>query len=266
MRQRSVAEGGCSVSASAELYSLCQTAAPDGKLSVHELERLGAWLDSGAQRDVPQWPFVHELIAHAVGAGTVTPADLQALEEVLEPGFPQILRCRTAVRFLEGDGTLTADDVQSERAKNEILASARFMVAGCQGEKRGAPLAPRQVRAADPVLLVVQLSGEAASVIEVRSASGRLLGFVPARHAQELAPFLERGGRYRAHLILVSSGVYAPVLGVQAFVYRGDAALGFAQPSARRVAPRQLSRLSWALVRASIALALAAGAALALRV
>jgi len=265
MLQRIAAEGGSTISAAAELYSLCQTTALDGKLTANELERLTAWLESSAECDVPERPFVRELIANAVRTGAVTPVDLQALEEVLEPGFPQALKRRGVPRIIEGEPMPSPEDLQSERAKNEILACARFMVADCQG-KRGSPLAPRHARVGDPVLLVVQPSGEGASVVEVRSGNGRLLGFVPAQRVQELAPFLWCGGRYRAHLITVASGAHAPVLVVQAFVYRGDAALGFPQPSARRVAPRQLSRLSWALVRASIALALAASAALALRV
>jgi hypothetical protein len=265
MPQWSVARVGCSISAGTELYSLCQTAAPDGRLTARELERLADWLEASAACDVPALPFVRGLIAQAIRTGTVTPADLQALAHVLEPSFPQVLRQRASrLRLVERDSLSDPQDGASVRARNDILASACFMVAGCGG-RRGSPLVPRQARAGEPVLLVAERAQGAARVVEVRSARGRPLGFVPAERAQELAPLLARGGRYRAHLIMVSSGVHAPVLVVQAFVYRGDAALGFPQASARRFAPRRLSRLSWMLVRASIALALAAAAALALR-
>jgi hypothetical protein len=107
------------------------------------------------------------------------------------------------------------------------------------------------------------LTGE--QTIEVRTANGKPLGYVPAHRAAELAPLLDRGARYRAHLISVSAGMHAPVLIVQTFLYRGDAALGFPHASSRRITPRRLSPRVWMLLRLFVALAIAAAAALALR-
>lgn len=270
MPQQSVASKGSpvsSISPGAELFSLCQSSSPDGELSPRELGRLAAWLDRSVECDVPSWALVCELIAHAVRAGRVAPADLQTLGRVLEPSFPPELRRRRphASRLAGSDGMAYTDDGATERARNDVLASACFMVAGCHG-RRGSARIPRQARAGEPVLLVPERPGQGVgSAVEVRTANGRLLGFVPAQRAGELAPLLDRGARYRAHLISAASGAQAPVLIVQAFVYRGDAVLGFAQSSARRVAPRRLSRLSWNLLRAGVALGIATAAALALR-
>ncbi len=263
---RASPDPGGSVSAGAELFSLCQTAAPDGTLTSRELQRLRDWLDHSAEVDVPARAYVRELIGHIVRTGRVAPADLRALARVLEPSFPQELRRRpAALRLVGSDRMPYPDDSAAERVKNEILASACFMVAGCQSERR-TPVIPRQARAGEPVLLVLERrDAPGASAVEVRTANGKALGFVPAQRAKDLAPLLDRGARYRAHLISVSSGVHAPVLIVQAFFYRGNAALGFQHAGARRVAPRRLSGGTWVLLRVAIALLIAAAVALVLR-
>lgn len=160
-----------------------------------------------------------------------------------------------------------SDESATERVRNEILASACFMLASCRNE-RHAPNPPRSARAGEPVLLVRDRSARAltgAQTIEVRSANGKPLGYVPAHRAAELAPLLDRGARYRAHLISVSAGTHTPVLIVQTFLYRGDAALGFPHVSSRRIAPRRLSARAWMMLRITIALVVAAAVALALR-
>lgn len=266
MPQRNVARMDGPISAGAELYSLCQTAAPDGRLSTRELARLRVWLAGSAESAVPALPFVRDLVAHILRTGRVAPADLLALGRVLEPSLPPVLGRRpAALRLVGSDRMPNPDDRATGRLGNDMLASACFMVAGCQG-KRGSAAVPRHARPGEPVLLVLEERGRGtARVVAVRTANGKPLGHVPAQRAAELAPLLERGARYRAHLILAAGGVHAPVLVVQAFVYRSSAALGFPQASARRIAPRRLSRLSWILVRASVALAIAAAAAFALR-
>jgi len=261
------ADATASISAGAELYCLCQTASADGSLTPRGLELLRAWLDRSGEVDVPARTFVRGLVEHILATGRVTPADLQALGRALEPSLPAPLRRRpTALRLVGSERMPYSDENATERVRNDILASACFMVAGCQGERR-TPTLPRSARAGEPVLLVRERSGGASGehTIEVRTANGKLLGYVPAHRAAELAPLLDRGARYRAHLISVSMGMHAPVLIVQAFFYRGDAALGFLHAGSRRIAPRRLPTLAWMLVRLAIALAIAAAVAFALR-
>jgi HIRAN domain-containing protein len=256
------------ISAGAELYSLCQTAAADGVLTPRELGRLRAWLAASGELEVPSRAFVRGVVEHILARGRIGPADLQVLGRVLEPTLPAPLRRGpAALRLVGSDRMPYSDESATERVRNEILASACFMVAGCGSERR-APAPPRAARAGEPVLLVRErnargLTGE--QTIEVRSANGKPLGYVPAHRAAELAPLLDRGARYRAHLISVSAGMHAPVLIVQTFLYRGDAALGFPHASSRRVAPRRLSPRTWMLLRLTVALVIAAAVALALR-
>lgn len=257
-----------SISAGAELYSLCQTAAADGVLTAGELERLRAWHEASAALEVPARAFVRGLVEHILARGRISPADLQALGRVLEPSLPAPLRHGpAALRLVGSDRMPYSDENATERVRNEVLASACFMLARCRsGRRTSAP--PRSARAGEPVLLVRDraargLTGE--QTIEVRSANGKPLGFVPAHRAAELAPLLDRGARYRAHLISASAGTHTPVLIVQTFLYRGDAALGFPHASSRRVAPRRLSPRAWVVLRAAIALAIAAAVALALK-
>jgi hypothetical protein len=257
-----------SVSAGAELYSLCQTAAADGALTPRELERLRAWLETSGDLEVPSRAFVRGLVEHILARGRIGPADLQALGRVLEPSLPAPLRRGpAALRLVGSDRMPYSDESAVERVRNEVLASACFMVAGCRNERR-APAPPRAARLGEPVLLVRDrsargLTGE--QTIEVRTAHGKALGYVPAHRAAELAPLLDRGARYRAHLISVSAGMHTPVLIVQTFLYRGDAALGFPHAGTRRIAPRRLSSRAWMLLRLTIAVAIAAAVALALK-
>ncbi len=266
VRKRWRTSAGGSVSPGAELFALCQTAATDGTLTSRELQRLRDWLDRSADVEVPARSYVCELIEHSVRTGRVAPADLQALARVLEPSFPQELRRHpAALRLVGSDRMPYTDDTAAERVKNEILASACFMVAGCQSERR-TPIVQRQARAGDPVMFVLERGApRGTAAVTVRTAHGKALGFVPAHRAKALAPLIERGARYRAHLISVSSGVHAPVLIVQTFFYRGNAALGFQHAGVRRLTPRRLSGGAWMLLRLTVALLIAAAVALVLR-
>jgi HIRAN domain len=252
-----------SVSPGAELLSLCQTAAADGTLTARQLRLVRAWLDQSGEFEVPARAYVRELIEHVLRTGKVAPADLQALARALEPSLPPQLK-RAALRLVGSDRMHYPDESAAQRTPNDILASACFMVAASPNERRS-PFAARLARAGDPVLLVRERHESPGEItIQVCTRKGKPLGFVPAHRAKALAPLLERGARYRAHLITVSNGVHAPVLIVQAFLYRGDAVLGFQQASSRRIAPRS-PRLGWVLVRIAVALAIAAAVALVLR-
>ncbi|MGH8261802.1 MAG: HIRAN domain-containing protein [Steroidobacteraceae bacterium] len=240
----------------------------DGVLTPRELEALRAWLERSGEVEVPSRTFVRGVIEHILARGRIAPADLQALGRALEPSLPAPLRHRpTALRLVGNDWMPDADENATERARNGILASAWFMVASGPGGRR-TPAVPHSARAGEPVLLVRERESRGSrgeNAIEVRTANGKPLGYVPSHRAGELAPLLDRGARYRAHLISVSSGVHAPVLIVQAFFYRGDAVLGFLHAGSRRIAPRRLSPRAWMVVRLAIALLIAAAVALALR-
>jgi len=238
----------------------------DGTLSPRELELLRAWLARSEEVDVPARACVRELLEHILRHGRVAPADLQALGRVLEPSLPkEIRRPPAAMRLVGSSRMLHPYDSAAARVRNEVVGSACFMVAGCQAEKR-ASIIQRAARAGEPVLLVrPRAQAPSVTAIEVRTASGKQLGYVPEHRAKMLAPLLDRGARYRAHLISVCDGAHAPVLIVQAFLYRGDAALGARHGGRRHMAARPLSRGAWTLVRLAIAALIAAAVVVVLK-
>ncbi|HTV52601.1 MAG TPA: HIRAN domain-containing protein [Steroidobacteraceae bacterium] len=250
------------VSPATELFCLCQTATADGALSARQLRAVRDWLDHSRAADVPARSFVEQIVHHILRCGRVSPADLQALGRALDPALPRELRqMPSALRLVGSEVFSPADETGTDRMRNEVLASACFVVVGCRAGRF-----ERRARPGDPVLLVRD-RGDAPSPhgIEVRAASGKPLGLVPELRARVLAPLLDRGARYRAHVVSAVRGTHAPVLIVQAFLYRSDALLGFGAHGERRMRPARTRRLAWRLVRVGVAALIAVAVAWVLR-
>lgn len=232
----------------AELYALCQTATADGRLCLQELERLKSWRNAIHPADVPTWELVQNIVDNILAAGKVAPAELPALRQALAPVLPSELRRRPASMRIVTRGTKRDFELEStERRPNEILASAHFVVAGCQCERIGTAIA-RHARVGEPVLLIRDTDDSLSSnAIEVRTASGKMIGYVPEEHARELAPLLDRGARYRAHLTSCMTGPHARVLVVQAYLYAADATLGLQSAVVRKIPRRRGNVGLWAL-------------------
>jgi hypothetical protein len=107
-------------------------------------------------------------------------------------------------------------------------------------------------------------SSQSPYAVEVRAANGKQLGFVPEQHAIELAPLLDQGARYRAHMASIHKGAHASLLIVQAYLYPPDATLGTQHTSVRKMARTGPSKVWWFL-RLGIAALIALAAAFALR-
>ncbi len=263
-RWRSRKSSGESVSPGTELFCLCHTATSDGTLTAKDAERLSTWLARSAGVEVPARAYVEGVVRHILDTGKVTPADLAALARALEPCLPPVLkRRRAALRAVSGARPGVPDEAHpTERNRNAVLDSACFLMADAHPD-----VLARGARSGAPVLLVRERSGaRSPHCIQVCTSQGKVLGFVPEQRARALAPLLDRGARYRAHVISADQGAQAPVVIVQAFLYRSDAVLGLTTSAARRVAPGVLgSRAAWMLVRLAVALAIAAGVALVLR-
>jgi len=252
------------VAPGAELFALCQTASADGALSSRQLQTLRSWLESANAAEVPAWRFVKGLVEHILEIGRAAPADLYALYSALESCLPKELGRRPDGFRPRGARPYAHSLPTGERLRNEVLASAHFLVAGAQSERLVAAI-DRYAKAGAPVLLVRDReSPQSPNTVQVRTASGKLLGFVPELHASELAPLLDQGARYRAHLASVLPGQHAPLLTVHAYLYPLDATLGLQHTSARKIPTREASKAWWAL-RFGIAVAIAAGVAFVLR-
>jgi hypothetical protein len=264
--RHSSSSGRAPVSPAAQLLSLCHTASADGALSQSESRLLRTWIERAPDDDVPAGEYVREVIEHIVETGRVAQCDLQALWRALEPDLPEELRRRAATRHLGGAYGETQEDEgeSAENLPNEILSSSCFLLAGCPGERRTRHI-ERLARTGDPVLLVRQAGAvPSPHTVRVCAANGKRLGFVPEQHAQELAPLLDRGARYRAHLTAVLRGEHAPVVIVQAFLYSADATLGEQSAGDRRIASKESRARAWMLVRIAVGALLAAAVALVL--
>jgi hypothetical protein len=248
------------VTPGAELFALCQTFAADGALSGRELKGLRGWLDRDDLGDMPALRHVCDVVRHILDIGRAAPADLQALAVALEPTLPAELRRRpSALRLVDREIKARLDDEDTERLQNEILASAHFVAAGCQSSRCAAAI-ERHARVGAPLVFVRDRAcAQNSNAIQIRAAKGRLLGFVPEPHASELAPLLDQGARYRAHVASVYKGAQAAVLIVQAHLYAANATLGSQSVGARKLPRREPSKLWW-IVRAGVAAAIAASA------
>lgn len=245
----------------ARLFSLCQTPSADGALTAKQLQRLRRWLDSSPE--VPAADYVRGLVGQVITAGRIAPGELQALARALEPVLPEELTRRWPAALRLVAQLRRVPGAEGERRPNEILASACFLVASGHAGRR-AERAARAAQEAEPVLLVRRRGSPlGAHAIEVRTAAGRPLGHVPEPRARELAPLLDGGARYRAHLVSVAAGD-PPVLIARVFLYGADARLGFDLDRGRGVLVRRGGGIAWMAVRVAVALGIVAGVAAAL--
>ncbi|MFO7278526.1 MAG: HIRAN domain-containing protein [Pseudomonadota bacterium] len=248
----------------AELLSLCQTAMEDGRLSARELQSLRT-LREGRMRDqLAELPYIGQILDQILHTGQVMPGQLRTLQQTLEPCLPaELTRRRAKLRVVDPDWQPGEVEDTGDRLRNEVLASARFTVAGCLSDRHASTIR-RHARAGQPVLLVREPDDANPHAIRVCTASGKPIGFVPAQHAKRLAPLLDRGARYRAHLTHVLAGEVAPVLLVQAYLYAADAELGAATASTRKMTRSRLAGAVW-LLRLVVGLAIAAAVAFVLK-
>lgn len=254
------------ITASTELFSLCQTATADGSLSASELKALRVWLERSETPGVPTPRYVRGLVGEIIASGRVSTSDLHALWRSLEPALPgELGRRRPASLRLVAQGREPyQDEPTPDRVRNDLLASACFMLAGCASSR--AAVLERHARIGEPVLLVrAKRRGRSANAIQVCAASGKPLGLVPEHYASELAPLLDRGARYRAHLRAVLNGGIAPALIVQSFLYAPSATLGLGTAAQRRMARRRTSPAIWMVIRTVVALLIALAVATVLR-
>jgi len=170
----------------AELLSLCQTAMEDGRLSARELQSLRT-LREGRMRDqLAELPYIGQILDQILHTGQVMPGQLRTLQQTLEPCLPaELTRRRAKLRVVDPDWQPGEVEDTGDRLRNEVLASARFTVAGCLSDRHASTIR-RHARAGQPVLLVREPDDANPHAIRVCTASGKPIGFVPAQHAKRL--------------------------------------------------------------------------------
>ena len=219
--------------AGAELLSLCQVVTTDGSLSDEEVSSLRSWLQEHKNDDLPAISHLTKVVETIVADGRVTPEERRelyiALEAVLPPDVRETAkRARRSVEEKEKDRlrlqrNLEKERERDERERNYPIEHWDFMVAGCKYEGRPTLIA-RYAEVAAPTYLVRDHgNSHSKNAVEVRTATGHQIGFVPEEDAVELAPLLDASHPYRARIKKILTGGRYPIPVVVTDLYRKDA-------------------------------------------
>jgi hypothetical protein len=213
----------------AELLSLCQSTTADGRFSDEEIGFLREWLEAHRREDLPAISHLIPVVERITADGVITPDERRgmymAVEMVLPPDVRSVAqRARRSVdeqekERLRVERALERERAQQERNRNESLLRLDFMVAGVRHEGRPA-LIERHVREGDDVRLKrAPENPHSDHAIEVRTADGHHIGFVPDDDAGELASLLDGGYPYRARVKKILTGGRYPIPVVIADVF-----------------------------------------------
>ncbi len=219
----------------AELLSLCQVVTTDGSLSDEEVSSLRGWLQEHKDEDLPAISHLTKVVETIVADGRVTAEERRelyiALEDVLPPDVRAIAKkTRRSAEEKEKDRLrlrreLEKERQRDERERNSPIEHWDFMVAGAIYEGRPA-LIERYAQTTAPAFLVRDRANKfSRNAVEVRTASGHQIGFVPEEDASDLAPFLDGGHPYFAQIKKILTGGRYPIPVVVADVYRKDASV-----------------------------------------
>jgi hypothetical protein len=205
----------------------------DGSLSDEEVSSLRAWLDEHRNEDLPAISHLTKVVETIVADGYVTAEERRdlylALESVLPPDVRATAkRARRSAEEKEKDRlrlqqALEKERLRDERERNSPIEHWDFMVAGAKYDGRPA-LIERYAQTAAPAFLVRDRANKySRNAIEVRTASGHQIGYVPEEDASDLAPLLDGSHPYFAQIKKILTGGRYPIPVVVADVYRKDA-------------------------------------------
>lgn len=217
----------------AELLSLCQVITADGSLSDDEVASLREWLREHGNEDLPAISHLTKVIETVLADGRVTQEERRdlyiALESVLPPDVRSVAkRARRTIEEKEKDRLrvqrlLEKERQRDEQERNSPLEHWDFMVAGAKYDGRPNVI-DRYAQVAQPTYLVRDAANRhSRNAVEVRTATGHQIGFVPEEDACELAPLLDSGHPYSARIKKILTGGRYPIPVVIAYVYRKDA-------------------------------------------
>ncbi len=219
----------------AELLSLCQVVTTDGSLSDEEVSSLRGWLQEHKNEELPAISHLTKVVETIVADGRVTAEERRELYIALEDVLPLDVRAiakkaRRSAEEKEKDRLrlrreLEKERQRDERERNSPIEHWDFMVAGAKYEGRPA-LIERYAQTAAPAFLVRDRANKySRNAVEVRTASGHQIGFVPEEDASDLAPLLDGGHPYLAQIKKILTGGRYPIPVVVADVYRKDASV-----------------------------------------
>lgn len=250
-RQVALRKGATETGIVAELISLLETIASDGRITDSEAAELRVWLQDNRDSDLPAIDFLRTTLDQILADGKITDQERNALQIAVERVLPAELRekakgRRVANELLERARAREEQAVSrareaEEREKRRSVYSANFMVAGVVYEGR-ADVVDRYLRTGQTVFLARDPSNpHDENAVEIRVGGGYQIGFVPREYAREMAPLLDAGHKQAAHCTKILSGRRAPIPVVQADLYRADApiagAIGNSEVPTRSTSP-----------------------------
>jgi hypothetical protein len=252
----------------ADLLSLCQSVSSDGSLDDEEILQIREWLSEHKSTDLPAISFLIPIVESILEDGVVSDSERRELALAVERVLPSDIRgiskaARVAIES-EGRSKQKAEreaakaEMDAERAKareekerNRPVARFDFMVAGTRYEGRS-KIIRDSVDEGDSVTLVRDPgNAHSRNAVEVVISGGEQIGFVPEEDAQDLAPLLDSGHKYTAHVKRLLTEGRSPIPVVFASVYRADADLSSkkgAAASSRQPVGSGLLRIFVALV------------------
>lgn len=219
-----------------ELLSICVDITNDGRVDPAEVMRLKSVLESTDFSELPAAAHLSEVIAAALADGHLSADERQTIHRAIEAVLPTDLR-REAIgyrRLLEreerelerADKERIRAESAARRDRDRPIGRGDFMIAGVGIEPR-----PGVASSHAGVGCWLSLAREAdnpydRNAIAICASNGRMLGYVPASDAVELAPILDGGARYEATVKKVLSGRRGPIPIVKLVVYEGASPLG----------------------------------------
>jgi hypothetical protein len=200
--------------AGAELLNLIQTVTEDGHLSDEEVEQLRDWLRANEDAELPARDHLHAMVEQVLRDGQVTDNErrelYRALETVLPPDLRPIAKLRRQEREAE-DRERRKDEKARDRERNTPIARFNFMVAGVRHEGRAAIVARYVLPAHRAHLRRDPTNPHSRNAIEVRTADGHMVGYVPEDDARDLAPLLDAGAMYYADFTKILGRRQVPI-------------------------------------------------------
>lgn len=220
----------------AELLRLCESIVADGQIEQDEWTELCRWIEDRGQSELPAVSYLREMISRTKDEGQeeqeLYRELYRAVERVLPPEVRQnavAARRRREVVLREAaklERERAAAEERERRLRDTPFEAANFMVAGVRFEGRPS-LIRRQARVDDSVELVRDPWNQYSPyAIQVRLESGAHIGYVPEEDAEILAPLLDEGARFEAHITKILSGRYGPIPVVQVYLFKPDSTVG----------------------------------------
>jgi hypothetical protein len=216
----------------AELYSLCQGMAADGKVSKAEIVALGKWLTDNQNVPLPGIALLTGTLKRIIADGRMTREEslqlLEAVEQILPPDAQKAAKVarREADRQRKAAAKFARERQQQPEPgrfeRRDPEDRFEFIVAGVHVEWRP-DLNSYSLNAGERVRLVPE-PGNANDdcAIAVTLSDGQRIGYVPRDDSESVADSYKKCGYYVARVKKILMGRRAPIPVVVAAFYRDE--------------------------------------------